>query len=75
MSKNTRKKYREFVAEIVRYADPGDNEAFTLEEFTDGVLEYLVATRRLDPSEFDGWPEDGLVAPLLSESKASEASA
>lgn len=67
--------YEDFRFAIVRYASESlpDERMACLNAFADGLLEYLVASHRLDPHEFEGWPEDGLVAPLLRD--AEEASA
>lgn len=63
--------YSEFRAAILSYASALPPEApLSPEELADGILEYLVVTQRMDPTEFDGWPEDGLVTSLLSEQEA-----
>lgn len=59
--------YEVLRAELVRYAGPEEGQRFTLEGFTDGVLERLVIAGIVDPERIEGWPADGMVFPLLSE--------
>lgn len=68
-----KKSYVDFRAQLVYYVTPEGGNPFPLETIVDGILERLVIAELLDPNQYEGWPKDGLVAPLLSDTKEATA--
>jgi hypothetical protein len=65
--------YEKLRAELVHYVRPDKGRTEPLETLTDGILERLVIAGLLDPERIEGWPENGMVQPLLAEMRGASA--
>lgn len=52
---------------------PDEGRTEPLETLTDGILERLVIAGLIDPERIEGWPENGMVLPLLAEMRGASA--